>query len=285
MLPLSRIAAPIDIPEDGAALDALLERYPHHCDLWHARGHCYLADGEPAKAIEAYSQAITLGYLYHPLIHFESSTCHWNRAQLHWREGNVAAARAYCDAAIFQDHRNIPALLLRRFLAHQSGDARMVEKDSRALIHLGIALPPLEAAPTLPDYTEALPTFAAWDHAIGLFKKPGIHPPLTVSEALHDEAFATQSSAMMEAAARALPQHPLPARHLSQWAMRAQQWDTARHWADQAITRLKPWHERYHEQAAMHHLHRGLVFTQQGEFSLAANDSRKAKDLHPELAH
>ena len=267
---ISAIATPLDMPRDAAGLEALLARHPHHCDLWHARALVHRQEGTFALAIEAVTRAITLGYLYHPLIHFESSALWWLAARHAHRLDEAERAIAACDAAIFQDHRNAAALILRQHYALQRGETLLAERHGRTLANL----------PTADDYAEALPTFAQWDEAITLGRAAPTHPPLLEAYQQHDAAYFQQNHAAMEAAAAALPDHPLPTRHLAEWHFNDA--ETCESWLQDGLARLKRWHARYHQEAALHHALRAELFEATGEAELARNDWRKCWDLDAE---
>ena len=267
---VSAIATPLEIPVDATALDALLAHYPHHCDLWHARALLHRQEGKTAEAINAVTHAITLGYLYHPLVHFESSALWWLEARHAQRLGDAGRAIAACDAAIFQDHRNAPALALRREYAVQRGEAALAEKHGRILATL----------PMMDTYHEALPTFAQWDAAIALNGQPAQQPSLPDAYASHDLAFAKYDFDAMRQAVASLNEHPLPARHLAEWHFAEPK--TCEQWLQAGLTRLKAWHGRYHRNAALHHALRAECFEAIGELELARNDWRKCWDLDAE---
>lgn len=244
-------------------LETLLEKNPNNCDVWHAIGHARRLQNKLPEALEAYSNAIEVAYRYHSIIHFEHSAACLQRALLLFAMGEDSKAKADIDQAIFQDHNNKPALLIK-----EQGWRRGME---------------------VPDYTSNLMTAVACESEIR--RKPHRFEDLLPYQQAHDKAIYYWRHGHLEHAigllSEMLKQNTDYAMAWHHRALMFLELDDARQALadlDQSVTAGEKWHKEYHHDAALHHFHRGQLQQQTGDADMAMMDFNKALDIDKNLA-
>ena len=240
-------------------LETGVEKYPANCDLWHAMGHAHRQQGRNDEAIEAYTKAIDIAYRYHAPIHFECSAQFTLRAVLHFEMGEHEKAKADLEAAIFQDHENHVAQNLK-----MNGYTRGMQVQ---------------------EYTHDLMTETAWHFETS--RKHTEIGELQPYQQQHDKAIYFYRHGLMKEAVATLsmllkqqPNYPMAWHHRAEMYLVMNERRQAYADINRAIEESHLWHEGYHYNAALHHLHRGLVYAQTGQPEMAMMDFSKALDLH-----
>jgi tetratricopeptide (TPR) repeat protein len=237
-----------------AALRAAIAQEPHPVDLWHALGHVLRARGALEEALACYDCAIAYAARYHAIIHFEHSAMLLRRAILHYEAGTMEVAAHDVTAALFQDHTNVSALHLQ---THG-----------------------YDTAATIPFYTACL--WTARSREAHLQRIPAESVPLSTLEKAMDTATALWLKGernAAHAAYRALqaknPENPLLLHRLAWMSSGAEAMDGIVH----ALAAWSAYHRTYHRGAALHFFHRGEVYREMGEETLANMDTTRACDM------
>lgn len=238
-------------------------KYPNHCDLWHAYGHTLRDQGNHDEALQAYSRAIDLALRYHPLIHFECSAQYLQRAMLHLQMREQEKAKQDLDAALFQDHGNQSALHLK---------ANGWNKDN----------PP-------PKYDNNLMTETAWHNETSRVQSELYQ--LQAHQQEHDKAVYFFRHNNMRAAfviigdlIKQRPDYAMAWHHRALMFLHIGETRQAYDDLNSAISAAESWHESYHYNAALHHLHRGQLYAETGQPEMALNDYEKALQLEKKFA-
>lgn len=245
-------------------LSTILEKNPANCDVWHALGHCLKMQDKQDKALEAYSNAIEIAYRYHSIIHFEHSATCLRRALLLFAMGQEDKAKTDVEQAIFQDHNNQAALILR-----DQGWQRGME---------------------LPDYTSNLMTALACEQEVRRDASISFDDLLPYQQD-HDKAIYYWRHGNNEHAIGLLSDM-LKQRgdYAMGWHHRAlmflEMGDTRQASADldQAVEAGEKWHKSYHHDASLHHFHRGQLQHLMGLDEMAMMDYTKSIDIDKSLA-
>jgi tetratricopeptide (TPR) repeat protein len=238
-------------------------KHPNHCDLWHAYGHTLRDQGNLHEAVEAYRKAIDLALRYHPLIHFESSAQHLQRAMLHLQMREEERAKHDLQHALFQDHGNQAALHLQ---AHGWDPNN----------------PP-------PIYDKNLMTETAWHHETSRIQSELYQ--LQSHQQEHDKAIYFFRHNNMRAAfviindlLKQRPDYPMAWHHRALMFLHIGETRQAYDDLNMAITRAESWHDGYHRGAALHHLHCGQALVELNQKELALNHYTKALQLEKNFA-
>lgn len=238
-------------------------KFPNHCDLWHALGHTHRDRGHTEEAIKAYSKAIELAYRYHAPIHFECSAQFLQRALMHLAMGEEKKGQADLDAAIFQDHDNKAALMIKT-----EGWRRGMQ---------------------LPAYTRNLMTETHWHKETGRVMSE-MHQ-LQPHQQQHDKAIYFFRHDNMRAAfviigelLKLRPDYAMAWHHRALMHLHINETRQAYDDLNKAIETAHHWHEAYHHDAAMHHFHRGLLYAQTDQPEMAVMDFSKALELDKHFA-
>lgn len=265
------------LPDD---ITAALQRDPHSCDLWNAKGCADFANTLSNAAQEAFTRAIRLSDQYHHYIHYECAATFIASARWHLANEAWDAARVDLDAAIFQDHGSLSALLLRAWLSEREGKLEQAERDVAQAKRYNpkaadICIPSDWIG--APRYDRALATDFAWVQAIRLPE----YPMAAASMTMHDKAFALLPAKPADAVALLVSQrsHPRAWRHYGMALAAAGRREGAREALDEAVRQHHAWHMAYHRAAATHRLNRALAYHTQGQDVLAWQDASKAADI------
>lgn len=243
-------------------------------------GCAAFSDQRLEDALQAFSHAVTLSDQYHHYIHYECAAAHITRARWFLTEKNYPNALEDLDAAVFQDHGSVTALLLRAWLHRLGGNETGMQKDLAQIqrYHADDSVSLSNDWQSVPAYTRALASDAAWNAAILL---PGFHmndQPITV----HDEALeALKDNDFSRAIAlfRSHLKHPRAWRHYGDALMKKGDIALAKEALDTAVDQHKAWHIAYHRAAASHRLNRSLCYAAMGNILLAWQEASKAADI------
>lgn len=240
-------------------LETGVEKFPNHCDMWHAMGHANRQQERYDEALDAYTRAIDIAYRYHAPIHYECSAQYTMRAILHFEMAEFDKGQADLDAAIFQDHENHVATQLK-----EHGYQRGMEVQ---------------------EYTRDLMTEMAWRYEIG--RTQAEFGALQPYQQQHDKAIYYYRHGLLKEAVGTLnlllknnPDYSIAWHHRAEVYLVMRERRQAYADVNKAIETAHTWHENYHFNAALHHLHRGLVYADTGQPEMAMMDFTKALELH-----
>ncbi len=255
---------------DLEVLQALLAQAPWYTDGWHALGHRLMNEQRSEEAIDAYGHAVMLAHRYHPLIHFEHSAIWLQLALLRYRQGEIEKAEDAVEQAIFQDHNNEPALLLRDMGREALAtlppyERHVVRMEDRLQELRRLPLPITVHSDATILYTDAeQPTMRTHDEAMEVWMDTGnADAALPMLDALIGESI----------------EHHLWLLHRGLVRYDAGNISGALQDIERALTARDMSHKRYHRDAAMHYYHRGLAHRAIGEVVLARNDFIRAADI------
>lgn len=247
----------------GYMLEQGVQKFPAHCDLWHALGHSYRVQGRTEEALNAYGQAIDIAYRYHAPIHFECSAQFLLRAKLHFPMGEEQKAKADIESAIFQDHDNRPALQMKR--DGWKRDMQLAEYDRHLMTECEWYF---ETTRNRREMNDLLPHQWQHDRAIFFMRQGDFH----------------QAGAILSDLLKQRPAYPMAWHHRALIFLELNEPRQAFSDVNRAIAEAEKWHETYHHDAALHHYHRGQLYAEMGEMEMAVMDFSKAIDLDKHFA-
>lgn len=250
---------------------------PHSCDAWNALGYRYYADKQYKQALQAFSDAVHLSDQYHHYIHYECSATHFLLAKVLMHKENWSEAKAELEAAIFQDHGNVPALAARVWIAERIDNN---PQDSAKFTQQLRRFQPGYIVPTrwrdIADYDGALADDSAWNAAI----KYKDYQLVVRSETARDVARKLTAENPRESTKllSQLLDNPRAWRHYGEALMKAEL-PEAHEVLEKAKEEHAKWHAAYHRAAATHRFNRALAYEALGEVLLAWQECAKAADI------
>ena len=225
------------------------------------------------NAIIEMHKAINLADQYHPLIHFQGSHLYFDMAQIAMIMGNMKKAEEYSDKAVFFDHNNEAAKMMKNEVTTKFSSSDYSKSSINILdYHNKIKLSQqgflFEASPEKPktiaglssimvEHDRAMNDISSGDLDNGF----NILLELTKNIDNHENDETTKQMIF---------------HHLGQAYARQENWGKAKESFEQAKIYDKILHESYHMQASRLYYDRGCFYFENNEDDMAINDFNKA---------